>query len=64
MNFFTIGGVGITQFFMGQVADGIFDPAQPQQTYSVLYGIYGAMIGVTLVIYLFSSDRKPGQHHG
>ncbi|MCP4317477.1 MAG: MFS transporter [Hyphomicrobiales bacterium] len=64
MNFFTIGGVGLIQFLMGQIADSRFDPAQPQETYSVLYATYGVLIGVTLVIYLFSSDRKPGQAHG
>jgi MFS family permease len=63
MNFFTIGGVGLAQFLMGQVADSRFDPAQPQHTYSLLFAIYAAMIGITLAIYLFSPDRKPGQHH-
>ncbi|MEX3009238.1 MFS transporter [Hoeflea sp. TYP-13] len=63
MNFFTIGGVGLIQFLTGQIADASFDPAQPQQTYSVLFATYGVLIGVTLVIYLFSADRKPGEHH-
>ena len=63
MNFFTIGGVGLTQFLMGQVAQSRFDAAQPEQTYSLLFAIYAAMLGITLLVYLFSADRKPGQHH-
>lgn len=63
MNFFTIGGVGLAQFVMGQVAHSRFDPAQPEQTYSLLFAIYALVLGLTVVIYLFSSDRKPGQSH-
>ena len=63
MNFFTIGSVGLTQFLLGQVAQVSFDPVQPAQTYSLLFAIYAAMLAITLVIYLFSADRKPGQHN-
>ncbi|MEM9107776.1 MAG: MFS transporter, partial [Pseudomonadota bacterium] len=63
MNFFTIGGVGIAQFAMGQVAQSRFDPVQPEQTYSLLFAIYATIVGLTLIVYVFSSDRKPGQSH-
>ncbi|MEM6460975.1 MAG: MFS transporter [Pseudomonadota bacterium] len=63
MNFFTIGGVGLIQFMMGRVAESRFDPSQPQETYSVLFGTYAVSMAATIAIYFFSSDRKPGEVH-
>lgn len=62
MNFFTIGGVGLVQFVMGQAADTNFNPVQPEQTFSLLFYVYAALTGAALVIYYFSSDSKPGKN--
>ncbi len=59
MNFFTIGGVGIVQFVMGQIADATHDPVRPDSTYALLFAIYGLLLVTTLVLYLFSTDSKP-----
>lgn len=60
MNFFSIGGVGLLQFIAGQMAEASYDPAVPQATYSLLFGTYAVLLAVTVIVYLFSTDRKPG----
>ena len=62
MNFFTIGGVGLVQFVMGQAADSNFNPVQPEQTFSLLFYVYAALTGAALLIYYFSADSKPGEN--
>ncbi|MCY6380543.1 MFS transporter [Hoeflea prorocentri] len=59
MNFFTIGGVGFFQFITGQMAEASYNPAMPEETYSLLFGTYAVLLTVTVIIYLFSTDRKP-----
>ena len=61
MNFFTIGGVGLGQFLTGQMAQARFDPLDPAPTFSMLFGFYGAILALTVAIYCFSQDKKPGQ---
>ena len=59
MNFFTIGGVGIMQFATGAVVLSAADAQGPAGPYASLFGFYFALLGVALVIYLFSRDAKP-----
>jgi len=60
MNFFTIGGVGVMQFVTGRTVSASFDPAAPEIAFSTLFALYAVLLGITLVIYLFIADRKPG----
>ena len=60
MNFFTIGGVGFMQFLTGRTVSATFDPAMPELAFSTLFALYAVLLGISLVIYLFIADRKPG----
>jgi len=57
LNLFGIGGVGIMQFASGPVFVRLSEGATPAQAYSQLFGLFGAMILVGAVVYLFSKDR-------
>jgi predicted MFS family arabinose efflux permease len=59
MNFFTIGGVGAMQFATGAVVTANVVPGKPAAAYTALFVFYAAMLGIALVIYLFSRDAKP-----
>ncbi len=59
MNFFTIGGVGLMQFFTGRVVTSTFDPLAPANAYSTLFATYAVLLGLALIIYLFIADKKP-----
>ncbi len=57
MNFFSIGGVGLMQWATGR----LMADAGPGdwQAYSTLFIFYALVLGVSVVIYLFSRDAKP-----
>ena len=59
MNFFSIGGVGAMQFATGAVVTSASVPADPAAAYIALFWFYVAMLGLALVIYLFSQDARP-----
>lgn len=59
MNFFSIGGVGVLQFATGAVVTATTDPANPPAAYSALFGFYALLLGLSILIYLFSKDAPP-----
>jgi MFS family permease len=59
MNFFSIGGVGAMQFATGAVVTANVVPDKPAAAYTALFAFYAAMLGIALLIYLFSRDAKP-----
>jgi len=61
MNFFSIGGVGVMQFATGAVVTWTTDPADPAAAYSALFAFYVAVLGMALLVYLFSRDAPPGR---
>ncbi len=61
LNFFSIGTVGLMQFGSGAVVSSATVPGEPEAAYSALFFFYAAMLGLALLIYLWSRDAKP--HH-
>lgn len=59
MNFFTIGGVGVMQFFSGGIVSGSAANELPASLYSHIFAFYGIMLAFSVAIYLFSQDAKP-----
>lgn len=59
MNFFSIGGVGLMQFATGGVVTASAVPGEPAMAYAALFAFYAAVLGLTVVIYLFSRDARP-----
>src|SRR5690606_3228824 len=59
MNFFSIGGVGAMQFATGGVVTAWSVPGEPTSGYVALFTFYAIMVGLALLIYLFSRDAKP-----
>jgi MFS family permease len=59
MNFFSIGGVGAMQFATGAVVTANVVPGEPAAAYTALFTFYAVMLGIALLIYLFSRDAKP-----
>jgi nitrate/nitrite transporter NarK len=59
LNFFSMGTVGIMQFLTGAVATTASVPGKPAMAYSALFGFYALMLGIAVVIYLFSQDARP-----
>jgi sugar phosphate permease len=59
MNFFSIGGVGAMQFATGGVVTAYSVPDEPVSGYVALFAFYALMLGLALLIYLFSRDAKP-----
>ncbi|MEM9573820.1 MAG: MFS transporter [Pseudomonadota bacterium] len=59
LNFCAIFGAGLMQYLTGAVVDAYKVPEQPEAAYSALFWFYTAVLGVALVIYLFSKDAKP-----
>jgi len=59
LNFFSIGGVGLTQF----VSAGIFSvaavPEDPAWGYQVLFASFAFVLIIGLVVYLFAEDARP-----
>ena len=62
MNFFSIGGVGAMQFATGGVVSAGAVPGEPTSAYVALFAFYAALLGLALIIYLFSRDARP--EHG
>ncbi len=60
MNFFSIGGVGAMQFVTGGVVSAASVPGEPTAAYVALFSFYALLLGLALVIYLFSRDSRPG----
>jgi MFS family permease len=59
LNFFAMGTVGVMQFLTGAVATAATVPGKPAVAYSALFGFYALMLGITVIIYLFSQDARP-----
>ncbi len=59
MNFFSIGGVGAMQFATGGVVAAAADPGDPTVAYTALFTFYAALLGGSLLIYLFSREARP-----
>jgi predicted MFS family arabinose efflux permease len=59
MNFFAIGVPGLMQFATGSVVSAAAVPGEPAAAYSTLFLFYAAMLGLSLVAYLFARDAKP-----
>ncbi|TAM94433.1 MAG: MFS transporter [Rhizobiaceae bacterium] len=59
LNFFSMGTVGIMQFLTGAVTTTATVPGKPVVAYSALFGFYAVMLGIAVVIYLFSQDARP-----
>ena len=57
MNVLFIGGAGVLQPISGALMKAMHDTA-PAQTYARLHIIFGMALLVTLVIYLFSKERR------
>ncbi len=61
MNFFSIGGVGLIQFITGGIVTSDAVAESPAGAYANLFLFYGAILAASLLIYLFSTDKKPGE---
>jgi MFS family permease len=59
MNFFSIGGAGAMQFVTGGVVTEYAVPGNPTSGYVALFAFYALMVGLALLVYLFSRDAKP-----
>ncbi len=59
LNFCSIGGAGFFQFLSGWVVEGNTIPGSPEHSYQALFMFYVMIMGVSLVIYLFSRDAAP-----
>ncbi len=59
MNFFSIGGVGAMQFATGAVVTAATVPGDPSAAYAALFGFYAAVLGLSLVVFLFARDAPP-----
>lgn len=59
LNFISISTVGLTQFVSGAVVEANTVPGNPGAAYSPLFWFYAAMVGFSLLIYLWSRDARP-----
>ncbi|MFZ1816107.1 MAG: MFS transporter [Rhizobiaceae bacterium] len=59
MNFFSIGGAGLMQLLSGAVVREFNSPNDPGAGYSALFTLYAVTLGVSLMIYAFSTDARP-----
>lgn len=59
LNFVSISTVGLTQFVSGAVVEANTVPGDPGAAYSPLFWFYTAMVGFSLLIYLWSRDARP-----
>ena len=60
INFCSMFGAGIMQFASGRLMDAQAQPGSID-SYQVLFGFYGVMLAVALVVYLGSTDSKPSK---
>lgn len=59
LNLFGIGGVGLMQLLSGPLFDHFNEPGAPAEAaYSALFLVFAAILSLSLVVYLFSSDTK------
>lgn len=56
LNLFSIGGVGLLQFFSGRVYRGALPAETPTDPYVAVYLLFAICLTVGLAIYLFSRD--------
>ena len=56
LNLFSIGGVGLLQFFSGRVYRGALPAETPTDPYVAVYLLFAICLTVGLAIYLFSHD--------
>ena len=56
LNLFSIGGVGLLQFFSGRVYRGALPAETPTDPYVAVYLLFAICLTVGLTIYLFSRD--------
>ena len=61
MNFFAIGGIGLLQFGSGALVTTKADPTDPVAGFSALFMFYAVLLGLSIVIYLFSKDAPPAK---
>jgi len=59
LNFCSIGGAGFFQWMSGLVVNQARVPGNPEAAYQALFMFYSVLLGITLLIYLFSIDAKP-----
>lgn len=59
LNFFSIGAVGLMQALTGWVASASADPARPEAAYAALFGLYALVLGIAVIVYLWSKDAPP-----
>jgi len=59
INFFNMGGVGVTQWVTASVYQRSADINQPTVGFEAVLWVYIAFMGIALVIYSFSKDTKP-----
>ncbi len=61
LNFFSIGGAGLMQSLSGLTVEGFSqDGALPASGYHALFLLYAVSLGLALLVYMFSTDAKPG----
>ncbi len=57
MNLFGIGGVGVAQFASGSLHRAVSDGPDPATPYAIIFAVYGALLLIGLLIYLFSREQ-------
>jgi len=61
LNFFSIGGVGLTQFLFAGIYSAAAVPEDPSWGYQVLFACFSLALAIGLFIYLFAEDAKPAR---
>jgi len=61
LNFFSIGGVGLTQFLFAGIYSAAAVPEDPSWGYQVLFACFALALAIGLFIYLFAEDAKPAR---
>ncbi len=60
INFCSIFGAGVMQFFTGRIVSAQSDTTAPE-TYQILFGTYAFVLLIALLIYLTARDAPPNQ---
>jgi MFS family permease len=61
MNFFSMGGVGIMQLATGSAYTFLLNDYNVIIAFRAVFILYSVMLGLALIIYLFSTDARPSQ---
>ncbi|MFC6488624.1 MFS transporter [Nitratireductor sp. GCM10026969] len=59
LNFFSIGGTGVTQLLAGAVVTAATVPGEPAAAYQVLFASYAIAMTSAALVYLLSRDARP-----